>query len=61
MKTVDELLKIEREIIEQAEKNCENDDYYLQLLEVKDTHSALAYKYGMVTMNLAMQIKNLKK
>jgi hypothetical protein len=61
MKTLAELLKIESEIIKNAEQHAIKDDYYLNLLELKDTHSALAYKYVMVTMNLAMQIKSLTK
>ena len=47
-----------REIIDRAEANCEKDPYYLELKE-REGWNALAYKYGMVTMNLANQVENL--
>ena len=51
---------MEDEIIKQAEKNCNTDPYYLELLK-EDRHSALAYRYGMVTMALAIEINKLKQ
>jgi len=53
-------MKTETEIIRQAEADCCVDSYYLELKE-SDPRNALAYKYGMVTMNLAMQIRKLNK
>ena len=60
MRTAEEILKPEREIIEAAESNCLTHEYYNNLVAEKDTHSALAFRYGMVTMNLAQQIIELK-
>jgi len=60
MKTIDEILKPERDIIKSAESNCLIDEYYKGLITESDHHSALAFKYGMVTMNLAQQIISLQ-
>jgi len=60
MRTTEEILSKEREIIEAAESNCLMHEYYNNLIAEKDRHSALAFKYGMVTMNLAQQINELK-
>jgi hypothetical protein len=47
--------------IKEAEQLLEDDSFYNDLKAKKDFHGALAYKYGLITMNLALQIEELKK
>ena len=61
MRTVEDILKPETDIIKGFELNTLMDDYYLELILKGDNNSALAYKYGRVTMGMAIEIRKLKR
>jgi hypothetical protein len=59
MKTVEQILSKERLIINEAENSWINEDKYY--LNIKESSSKWAYRYGRVTFSLANQIIELKR
>jgi len=58
MRTVKEIIQAETTIIEQAETVLKTDKHYQ---DASYGTAKLAYRYGRITMSLAIQIVQLKK